>query len=134
MISFLSRGHSLLMSSLLVLIASISWGEETVPPPVDHIAPVLVVKTIAPAEIHLGRSVTYQLQVQNIGQQAAEIVVVQVALPTDARLLSASPQPGTIEEGVARFNLGKIAPRQQREIRLELKPEKVMMVGDLNLY
>jgi uncharacterized repeat protein (TIGR01451 family) len=124
MMYFLSRCHSLLASSLLVLIASISWGEETVPPPVDHIAPVLVVKTISPAEIHLGRSATYQLQVKNLGQQAAEIVVVQVALPTDARLLSASPQPGTIEEGVARFNLGKIAPRQQREIRLELKPEK----------
>ena len=108
----------------LILSASVSYGEEPVTPPMDHVAPVLTVNTISPQEIHLGRSATYQLQVRNVGNQAAEIVVVQVALPTDARLLNASPQPGTIEEGVARFNLGKIAPRQHREIRLELKPEK----------
>ena len=65
----------------LVFITSISRGEEPVPPPVNYFAPVLTVKTISPDEIHLGRSATYQLQVQNVGQQAAEIVVVQVALP-----------------------------------------------------
>ena len=124
MMYFQTRCRFVLAFISLVFITSISRGEEPVPPPVNYFAPVLTVKTISPDEIHLGRSATYQLQVQNVGQQAAEIVVVQVALPTDARLLSASPQPGTIEEGVARFNLGKIAPRQHREIRLELKPEK----------
>ena len=124
MMYLLTRCRYVLAFSLVVLIGSISRGEELVPPSMNHFAPVLTVKTISPGEIHLGRSATYQLQVQNVGQQAAEIVVVQVALPADARLLSASPQPGTIEEGVARFNLGKIAPRQHREIRLELKPEK----------
>ena len=119
-----TRCRYVLTFTSLFLSASVSRGEETVLPPIDHLAPVLTVKTISPNEIHLGRSAAYQLQVQNVGNQAAEIVVVQVALPTDARLLSASPQPGAIEEGVARFNLGKIAPRQKREIRLELKPEK----------
>jgi len=119
-----ARWRSLLGSVVLVLATSTVWGEMPPPPPGDHIAPVLSVRTISPPEIHLGRVATYQLQVENLGQQAAEIVVVQVALPNDARLLSASPQPGTIENGVARFNLGKIAPRQRREIRMDLRPEK----------
>ena len=119
-----TRCHYVLAFTSLLLSASASRGEEPVLPPIDHLAPVLTVKTISPDEIHLGRSAAYQLQVQNVGSQAAEIVVVQVALPADARLLSASPQPGTIEEGGARFNLGKNAPREKREIRLEIKPEK----------
>ena len=90
----------------------------------NHLAPMLSVQTTAPNEINLGKMATYTLAVKNIGGASAEVVVVQVALPPGAPLVDASPKPGTVEDGVARFNLGKIAVREERNIRLQFKPEK----------
>jgi uncharacterized repeat protein (TIGR01451 family) len=91
----------------------------------DHVAPVLSVKILSPPEINLGRVADYTLSVTNLGRSSAEVVVVQVALPTGAPLLNASPEPGSVKEGIARFNLGKIASREERKIHLQFKPEKL---------
>lgn len=89
-----------------------------------RLAPMLSVQTTAPNEINLGKVATYTLAVKNIGGASAEVVVVQVALPPGAPLVDASPKPGTVEDGIARFNLGKIVAREERNIRLQFKPEK----------
>ena len=73
-------------------------------------APTLTIEKIAPAEIQVGRTATFQIKVRNTGKVAAQDVVVVDQIPTGTELVEITPMVEPAADGSLRWNLGTLAP------------------------
>jgi uncharacterized repeat protein (TIGR01451 family) len=83
----------------------------------DRATSVIAVDRLAPAEWMAGQSYDYELRVTNLTGVALNEVVLAERLPASLRMIGATPTP-IRDEGVARWALGTLGPRETRSVRV----------------
>jgi len=94
-------------------------AEDTAPTTV--VAPELEITKTGPSEVYLGRNVTYEIVVTNVGDGEARDAVLTDAIPTGVDVVSSTPA-ATMVEGQATWNLGTLAPEESRTVSITLDP------------
>lgn len=89
------------------------------PPPAPS-PELTVVKTVDRTEVSPGDSVTFVIQVCNVGDSTADNVIVSDALPSELELISASASQGVaiIEGNGVRAEFGSLAPGACAELTI----------------
>ena len=82
----------------------------------------LTIEKIAPPEIQVGRPATFRILVSNVGQVAANKVVLHDDVPRGTRLISSVPEATQAADGGLLFDLGTLDPGEVAEATLELMP------------
>ena len=85
-------------------------------------APAITVQKTAPAEIQVDKPVTFHVLVRNVGQVAAHDVVVADRIPEGTRLIDASPQFSRLPDGGLLWELGTMAPGEEKSVAIQLLP------------
>ncbi len=93
--------------------------------------PSLTVQRIAPREIQLNTPANFEIIVRNVGKIEANDVRVFDQIPTGTELLEASPQPSRDPSGAIQWDIGTLAPGQERRIKLKLKPTQPGEIGSV---
>lgn len=117
-------------------IPSPAGGVRTLPTPGEKNlegtrTPTLTVQRIAPREIQLNTPANFEIIVRNVGNIAANNVRIDDRIPTGAQLLEASPQPTQNAGGAVQWNIGDLAPGQERRIKLKLNPTQPGEIGSV---
>jgi len=98
------------------------------PAPVDMsmttAVPVLSVETQSPAEINVGKTATYAIDVKNHGEVAAENLQIYATLPGRVKLIESDPHPTMKSGGDLRFDIGSLKPNQGCLVKLKLVPRE----------
>lgn len=92
-------------------------------------SPVLVVKTHGQPTIKVGRVATYYVSAANIGDLAAEDVVVSVNVPSWAEITRNQASSGMVRiepsetgDNVLKWALSDLTPKNQQRLRIDLIP------------
>jgi uncharacterized repeat protein (TIGR01451 family) len=109
-----SKTRTLVPTTLLALAAfaaALLFSPPAQPAPGD-IADLAVTKTDSPDPVEVGETLTYSIQVTNLGPQKATDVVVTDRLPNRTDLISATPESGSCERKGRRVTcrIGDLAP------------------------
>lgn len=93
--------------------------------------PELLAETIGPRRILVGKESTYEITVRNVGQLAAEDVVVTVELPQWADVMGADASAGATTAakgpdpaGPFRWRLGRLEPKAKERLVLRVVPRQ----------
>jgi uncharacterized repeat protein (TIGR01451 family) len=101
-------------------------------------SPILDVRTVGPRKIMVGKESTFEVTVRNIGEVAAEQVVVSINLPAWAEVVAAEPSQGTAEpdaDDTQRrhlWNINRVEPRGEEKLALRIIPRQSKPI-DLNV-
>ena len=94
-------------------------------------SPALVVETVGPRQITLGKESTYEVTVRNSGQVAADQVVVTIGLPGWTDLLGAEVSKGATttpksvaEGGGLQWEVGQMAAGTKEKLTLRIVPRQ----------
>jgi uncharacterized repeat protein (TIGR01451 family) len=90
--------------------------------PRDPPAPQVTLRVRVPAQARPGEELKYRLLVDNPSQAAAHHVIVRDRLPANAQFLRATPEPKRQGQDLL-WELGTLAPRAQKEIIVEVRPD-----------
>jgi uncharacterized repeat protein (TIGR01451 family) len=90
--------------------------------------PILSVETQSPAEINVGKTAQYAIDVKNHGEVTAENVQIYATLPERVKLIEADPQPTMEVDGEVRFDVGNLGSKQGCLIKLKLVPREMGQV------
>jgi len=99
---------------------------------VSRRGPVLSVETLGPRRIAIGKASTYEVNIQNSGDSAAEDVVVFVSLPDWAEVAGieastgaaqANPTSAQTAEGI-RWTLGRLDGKSRERLSLKIIPHQ----------
>lgn len=85
------------------------------PPP-----PVVVLRVVAPSVVRPGRDLLYTIVVENRSRAKAANVAVRVALPADAKVTLAKPEPAEKTAAEFVYRLGALPGGERRELQLAL--------------
>jgi uncharacterized repeat protein (TIGR01451 family) len=93
--------------------------------------PQLLVETVGPRRILVGKESTYEITVRNAGEVAAEEVVVTVALPEWADVMGAEASAGATtsakaaeQAGPFRWRVGRLEPKAKERLTLRVVPRQ----------
>jgi len=93
--------------------------------------PQLLVETVGPRRILVGKESTYEITVRNAGEVAAEEVVVTVALPEWADVMGAEASAGATtsakgaeQAGPFRWRVGRLEPKAKERLALRVVPRQ----------
>ena len=86
--------------------------------------PMLEIAMSAPERQFAGRSINYQIVVNNKGNGPATGAVVEAAVPAGSRFASAT-EGGRVSGGKVRWTLGDLAPGASKTLGMKLKGEKM---------
>jgi len=86
--------------------------------------PVLSVETQSPAQINVGKTAKYTIDIKNHGEVTAENVQIYATLPERVKLIEADPQPTAKAGGDLRFDIDSLAPNQGCLVELKLVPRE----------
>ncbi|MCF6150048.1 MAG: DUF11 domain-containing protein [Candidatus Kuenenia sp.] len=84
--------------------------------------PELKIVKKGPGKIYLGRDITYDMSVSNVGNGPAGSTVVEDTIPANTSFLSAS-YGGVLSAGSVVWNLGTLYPKDTKELRITLRPD-----------
>jgi uncharacterized repeat protein (TIGR01451 family) len=84
-------------------------------------APNVVLETIVPDAVPLGKDISYEIVVKNAGVMAVTGVKVEEVLPVGARLLSADPMP-EVQPAALVWPVGDLAVGAEKRLKLTVKP------------
>lgn len=76
----------------------------------------------SPKFVNVNKQAPIKITVTNSGQTSVENVTFEATLPTNTKLVSASPQPIAVDGQVMQFELSRIGARDSREIMLQVIP------------
>lgn len=85
--------------------------------------PVLAISKTGPEKLYLGRSVTYEITVNNKGDAPANNLVVEDQLPPGVKFVSASNR-GKVVAGKVQWNLGSLAAKKSRKLSVTVMPNQ----------
>jgi uncharacterized repeat protein (TIGR01451 family) len=88
---------------------------------VDPPTPQVSLKVRVAATSQAGKELEYRLTVENTSDAAAHHVIVRNPLPANVKFVRAEPPP-TAQEPELRWDLGTLAPRARKEVRLIVLP------------
>ena len=94
-------------------------------------SPTVSVQRIAPREIQLNMPANFEIIVRNTGRIEANDVRVYDQIPTGTQLLEATPQPTSNDGKAIQWEIGKMAPGQERRIQMKLKPTQPGEIGSV---
>ncbi|MBN2316644.1 MAG: DUF11 domain-containing protein [Sedimentisphaerales bacterium] len=86
--------------------------------------PVLSVSKEGPQRQYLGRSVTYEITVANLGDGPAQNTVLEDALPTGVASIVAS-EGGAISDSKATWQLGTIPPNYYKKVSITYSAQEI---------
>jgi uncharacterized repeat protein (TIGR01451 family) len=89
--------------------------------PVDPPEPQVSIKVRVPARTAPGKDLEYRILVENCGKASAHRVYVRAAVPANAELVRAVPEPQQREPEL-RWELGSLAACGKKEITLTVRP------------
>ncbi len=93
------------------------------PPELEGVqTPSLSIEKTAPDEVQVGREATFQILVRNVGQVAANEIIVSDRVPQGARLVATNPQT-TTTDGMIVWRLGALLPGGEAEVTYTIVPE-----------
>lgn len=78
----------------------------------------LTLEKVMPAQVMVGQSFDYMINVLNVSDISLDNVIVSDSLPEGFNVADSSPRYASRDDGVATWNLGTIAPGQSKGIRL----------------
>jgi uncharacterized repeat protein (TIGR01451 family) len=82
----------------------------------------LVVEKIAPGELQVGKAVTVEIQVRNVGTATAHDVVLRDEIPRGAQLVGSRPRAERENGGELVWKIGAIQPGEKISVYCELMP------------
>lgn len=88
---------------------------------VTSVVPIVSVECTGPTEVNVGIAATYRIKVENLGDQIASDVFLDVGLPSEVTLAKSKPE-ATLGNGIARFSLGNLKVKEKRELVLQVQP------------
>jgi uncharacterized repeat protein (TIGR01451 family) len=83
--------------------------------------PALEIQKFAPAEIQVGKSAKFALQVRNVGGQSAAQVVIRDEVPHGTRVVSTTPHAES-DGNFLVWELGALSTGEERTVEIELMP------------
>lgn len=92
--------------------------------------PSLEIQKFAPAEIQVGKPAKFVVRVRNIGNQTAQDVSIQDAVPQGTKLVSTTPEAQSAG-GRLVWALGKLSPGEDRTVEMLLMPTAEGEVGSV---
>jgi uncharacterized repeat protein (TIGR01451 family) len=93
--------------------------------------PALTLEKIAPAEIQVGKLATFELRVKNVGQIAAQQVLVTDQVPKGTQLVETNPQFQRAADGSLAWSLGTMRPGDEQVIVLQVMPQAEGEIGSV---
>ena len=117
-------------------IAPVVSGVLTMPTPGEKElegtrTPTVSVQRVAPREIQLNTPADFEIIVRNTGRIEANDVRVYDQIPTGTVMLEATPQPTSNNGKSVQWEIGKLAPGQERRILMKLKPTQPGEIGSV---
>ncbi len=117
--------------ALAAFAAALLFSPPAQPAPGD-VADLAVTKTDSPDPVEVGGTLTYSVQVTNLGPQKATDVVVTDRLPNRTDLISATPESGTCERRGRKVTcrIGDLAPDPANpvDVAIQVRPSKAGML------
>jgi len=88
-------------------------------------APSLTIEKVSPREIQVDQPADFEIRVRNVGRVAADNVMVIDRVPDGTEFIGAEPAPARARGGSGlNWEIGTLAPGQEKRIRYQLKPIK----------
>lgn len=84
-------------------------------------SPSIAVQKLAPAEIQVGKKCTFAIRLKNIGQRAAQSVVINDEVPLGTKLVGTSPR-ANVSASQVKWDLGTLSVGEERIVEMELMP------------
>lgn len=94
-------------------------------------SPSLSIERERPDETQVGKTAKFVIKVRNVGQVAAQNVVVTDQVPQGTRFLSASPETVPSADGSLVWELGVLQPNEDATLTVELMPEVEGEIGSV---
>ena len=95
-------------------------------------APALTVQKLSPREIQVNSTADFEIVIKNVGRVAAENVRVFDQVPDGAQFISSNPEPSrSARSRDIQWDLGSMAPGQEKRIKLQLKPTRPGEMGSV---
>lgn len=85
-------------------------------------SPQLIIEKLAPKEVRLNQPATFKTIVRNIGLVPAKEVVLKDLIPKGTKLHSTNPNTEVAENGELSWSLGKIDPKEEVSVEMEIVP------------
>jgi uncharacterized repeat protein (TIGR01451 family) len=83
--------------------------------------------------VQIGKPATFEIHVRNNGKVKAQAVSVQDQIPRKSRLVSTSPEAQRSSAGELVWNLGDLAPGEERTVKMEVAPLEEGELGSIAL-
>jgi uncharacterized repeat protein (TIGR01451 family) len=93
--------------------------------------PTLAIQKFAPAEIQVNKPAAFEIHVRNTGPVTARDVVIQDRVPQGAQFVRSSPEAAPTPQGDLEWRFDALPPREQRVIKVELRPLKRGEIGSV---
>jgi|GEM_PF-1868507 len=93
--------------------------------------PTLTVEKIAPPEVQVGKSATFQIRVRNVGQVTASQVLVRDEVPDGTELVDATPAATRTTDGAILWQLGDLRPGDEMTVAMQLTPLREGEIGSV---
>jgi uncharacterized repeat protein (TIGR01451 family) len=92
--------------------------------------PSLVIQKYAPAEIQVGKTAKFTIQVRNVGGQTAAEVVIRDEVPQGTRLMSTSPR-ADVEGSHLSWQIGSLSTGEEKTVEVDLMPTAEGDIGSV---
>ncbi|QDU38895.1 Large cysteine-rich periplasmic protein OmcB precursor [Maioricimonas rarisocia] len=92
--------------------------------------PELKIEKIAPPQAILGEPVIYEILIRNVGDSAAQDVIVEDRIPRGATLTGTKPRAELIDRRLT-WRLGSIKPGQEESIKIRVIPTEPGEIGSV---
>lgn len=92
--------------------------------------PALEIQKFAPAEIQVGKSAKFAIQVRNVGGQSAENVVIRDEVPHGTRVVNTTPHAEN-DGSFLVWDLGALSTGEERTVEVELMPISEGEIGSV---
>ncbi|MEQ8208861.1 MAG: hypothetical protein RH917_03445 [Lacipirellulaceae bacterium] len=84
-------------------------------------SPSIAIQKLAPEEIQVGKKCTFAIRIKNIGQRAAQSVVINDEVPLGTKLVGTSPR-ANVSASQVKWDLGTLSVGEERIVEMELMP------------
>jgi len=86
--------------------------------------PIVSAETTGPAELRLNKQALYNIKLDNLGDDIARDVTVEIELPVGASAVKTAPKCEVLPDGRLRFRIGQIEPKAEKNLAIHLTPTK----------
>lgn len=93
--------------------------------------PSLTLRKIAPNEIQVGKPVTFQVVVRNVGSNDAHDVLIRDEVPHGTRLIETNPPAGRSSDGALLWQMGTLKAGAESIVKMEVMPLNEGHIGSV---